>query len=84
MLKFSCSKIRKSSDGRVVRASASGAVDSIQINDFKIGICSFPALRSALKGKCGEQAVKFTRCAVEKGTYRDSPFWCGRQAAGNS
>ena len=30
-------------DGQVVKASASGAVDSGQTNDFKIGICTFPA-----------------------------------------
>ena len=54
-------------------ASASGLVDlwfdseSGQTNDFKIGIHSFPALRSAFKGQCGEQAGKFT-LAVGKGT----------------
>ena len=41
-------------------ASASGSVDlgidseSGQTNDFKIGIHSFPAWRSAFKGQCGE------------------------------
>ena len=54
-------------------ASASGLVDlgfdseSGQTNDLKIGIHSFPSLRSALKGQCGEQAGKFT-CVVGKGT----------------
>ena len=42
--------------------------ESGQTNDFKIGILSFPASRSALKGQCGEQAGKFTYCAVGKGT----------------
>ena len=39
-----------------------------QTNDFKIGIHSFPAWRSTLKGQCEEQAGKFTCCAVGKGT----------------
>ena len=38
--------------------------ESGQTNDFNIGIHSFPAWRSALKGQCG----KFTCCAVGKGT----------------
>ena len=56
------------------RASVSWAVnsgfdsESGQTNNFKIGIHSFPAWRSALKGQCGEQAGKFTCCAVGKGT----------------
>ena len=55
-------------------ASVSWAVDSDlipesgQTNDFNIGIHSFPAWRSALKGQCEEQAGKFTCCAVGKGT----------------
>ena len=55
-----------SSDGRVVRACATGAVDlglipsRVKPNDFEIGIHSFSAGRSALKGQCGEQAGKFT------------------------
>ena len=40
--------------------------DSGHSNDFKIGIHSFPAGRSALKGQCGEQACKFTCCAIGK------------------
>ena len=56
------------------RASASGSVDlgfdseSGQTNGLKIGIHSSPAWRSAFKGQCGEQAGKFTCCAVGKGT----------------
>ena len=69
-----------SSDDRAVRGFASGAVDSglIPISlklvftgqtiDIKIGIHSFPAGRSALKGQCEEQANKFPCCAVGKGT----------------
>ena len=38
-----------------------------QTNDFQIGIHSFPAWRSASEGQCGEQAGKFTCCAVGKG-----------------
>ena len=41
---------------------------SSQTNDFKIGIHSFPAWRSASKGHCEEQAGKFRCCAVGKGT----------------
>ena len=44
-----------------------------QTNDCKIGIHSFPAGRSALKGRCEEQAGKVT-CPVGKGAYRDSPI----------
>ena len=58
--------------------------ESGQTNDFKIGIHSFSAGRSALKGQCGEQAGKFTYCAVGKGTKLDPPSWCGIQMAGNS
>ena len=55
-----CLLTTNSSDGRAVRASASGAIDlgliPSQTNDFKIGIHSFSAGRSALKGQCGKQA----------------------------
>ena len=44
--------------------------ESGQTNDFEIGIYSFPAWRSALKGQSGEQVGKFTCCAVGKGTGR--------------
>ena len=62
-----------SSDGRVVRTSASGAglgfyFESGPTNDFKFGIQSFTARHLALKGQCGEKAGKFTCCAIEKGT----------------
>ena len=42
--------------------------ESGKTNDFKIGILSFHARHSALKGQCGKQAGKFIRCAVGKGT----------------
>ena len=42
--------------------------ESGQTNDFKIGIHSFSAWRTALKKQCEEQAGKFTCCAVGKGT----------------
>ena len=64
----------------MVRASASEAVDlglipsRVKTNDFKIGIHSFPAGRSALKEQCGEQAGKFSCGAVRKGSWRDSPI----------
>ena len=48
--------------------------ESRQTNDFEIGIHSFPACRSALKGQFEEQAGKFTCCAVGRGTKRDSPI----------
>ena len=53
------------SNGRVDKASASGAADSEfhsesrQTNDCKIGIYSLPARHSILKRQCGEQAGKF-------------------------
>ena len=47
---------------------------SRQTNDFKIGIHSYPAWRSALNGQCGKQADNFTCCAVGKSTSRDSPI----------
>ena len=53
-------------------ASASGSVDlgfdseSGQTNDFKIGIHSFPASRSALKGQCGESREVYLLCRWEK------------------
>ena len=65
---------KTSSDGRVVRASASGAVDSglipsrVKPMTLELVYTAFPASRSALKGQCGEQAGKFTCCAVGKGT----------------
>ena len=42
--------------------------ESGQTNDCKIGIHSFPAKRSTLKGQCGEQTGKFTCGAVGKDT----------------
>ena len=55
-------------------AFVSWAVDSglipsrVKPIPLKIGIHSFSAWRSALKGQCGEEAGKFTCCAVGKGT----------------
>ena len=54
------------------RASASGSVDlrfdseSGQTNDFKTGIHSFPAWRSALKGQCGESRQVYLLCRWER------------------
>ena len=60
-----------SSDGRVVRASASGTVNlgliPTWVKPMTLKLV-FTASRSALKGQRGEQAGKFTCCAVEKGT----------------
>ena len=50
-----------------------------QTNDFKVGVHSFPACRSAMKEKCGEQAGKFTCCAVGQSLSWIYPSWCGRQ-----
>ena len=56
------------------RASASGSVDLRFNYEFgqpmtlKIGIHSFPARRSALKGQCEEQTGKFTCSAYREGT----------------
>ena len=70
-----CLKLfHNSSDGRVVwsvclLSSRLGFnSESGQTNDSKIGIHSFPASRSALKGQSEEQAGKYTCCAVGKGT----------------
>ena len=62
-------------DGVVVRVSASHSVDlgfntlveSYQ-KTLKNGINSFPALPSACKGDCGEQASKFACCVLGQGT----------------
>ena len=57
--------------GERVRLWSSGLwsnSESCQTNDFKIGIHSFPALRSVLKGHCGEQAGEFACCTGKKGT----------------
>ena len=68
----------------MITASASETVlgfayKSGQTNNFKIGIHSFPAWRSALKGQCGEQAGKFTCCAVGKALSGIPPSWRDRQ-----
>ena len=82
--------IANSSDGGVGESVRLGSStlglnsESGQTNDFKIGIHSFSAGRSALKGQCAKQARKFTCCAVGKGAKRDPPFWCGIQMAGSS
>ena len=47
--------------------------ESVHTNDFKIGIHSFPAWSLVLKGHCGEQAGKFTCCAVEERFSRILP-----------
>ena len=54
--------------GVVVRASASQSVDlrfNFLVKSYQKtlnnGICSFHAWRSAFRGGCGEQAVKFVR-----------------------
>ena len=67
--------IYDNSDGRVVRASALGDVDSglipSRVEPMTLQLVFTASLldaqQSALKGQCGEQAGKFT-CAVGKGT----------------
>ena len=66
---------KKSSDGVVVRASASQSVDLGFIplvepyqKTLKNGIHSFPAWRSAFREGCGEQAGKFACCVLGQGT----------------
>ena len=55
-----------------IRAPASGSVDSGfdsesgQTNDLKIGIHSFPAWRSALKGQCGASRQVCLLCRWER------------------
>ena len=54
------------------KASASGSVDlgfdseSGQTNDFKIGIHSLPASRSAFKGQCGASRQVYSLCRWER------------------
>ena len=68
-------QIDESTDGVVVRASASQSVDfgfiplveSYQ-KTLKNGIHSFPAWRSAFRGGCREQAGKFACCVLGQGT----------------
>ena len=62
-------------NGVVVRAFALQSVDLGFISlvesyqkTLKIGMCSFPAWRSAFMGGCGEQAGKFARCVLRQGT----------------
>ena len=56
-----------------------------QTNDFEIGIHSFPAWGSALKGQSGEQLTgKFACCAVGKVRSGIPPSRCGRQMACNA
>ena len=62
-------------DGVMVRASASQSVDLGFISlvesyrkTLKNCIYSFPALRSAFIGGCGEQAGKFACCVLGQGT----------------
>ena len=71
-----------SSDGRVVRASASGAVDlglipsRVKPMTLKLVFAAsqLDVPHSAVKGQCEEQAGKFTCCAVGKGTKWYSPI----------
>ena len=49
-----------------------------------LGIHSFPAWRSALKGHCGEQATSLLVVPLVKAFNGILPSWCGRQVAGIS
>ena len=55
----------------MVRASAPGAVGSGVIpsrtNDFKL-VSQLPCLALSIREQCGEEASKFIRCAVRKGS----------------
>ena len=83
-----CGSPKQSSDERVYLWSCRLKFDTLIASrvkpvTLKIGIQSFPASRSALKRQCGQQAGKFIRCAVGKGTYRYILLSSGRQIAGN-
>ena len=76
-----------SSDGRVERAPASEAADS-GLTPSRVKPMTLKSILTAsllaLKGECGEQAGKFTCCAVGKALSGITPSWCGRQMAENS
>ena len=80
------------SDGRVVRASASGAIDlgliSSRVKPMTLKLvftAAFLLEAQHLKGQCGEQAGKFTLVVpLEKSLSGISPSWYGRQVAGTS
>ena len=55
-------------------------VESYQ-KTLKNDIHSFPALRSAFSGGCGEQAGKFACCILGKTLNGTPPPLCGRQVA---
>ena len=73
-----------------IRAPASGSVDwgfnseSDQTNDFKIGIHSFPAWRSALKGTLWNKPASSLVVPLGKALNEIPPSKCGRQMDGNS
>ena len=80
LLQASCNQnksrisVTDSSDGRVVRASALGAVDlgfiPSQVKPVTLKLVFIASLLDAQhqREQCGEQAGKFTYCAVGKGT----------------
>ena len=61
-----------------VRASAFAAADLglilSWVNSMTLKLAASPASRSPLLGQSGEQAGKFTSCAVGKDTYRNPPI----------
>ena len=79
-----------SSDGRVVRASASGAADSGLIPSrvkpmtlklvFTTSLLDVQHYRDSVENK----PASFTCCAGGKAFSGIPPSWCGRQVAGNS
>ena len=59
--------------------------ESGQINDFIIGIHSFPALRSSSKGQSVENKLASSLVVpLGKALSGIPPFWCGGQKVGNS
>ena len=64
-----------SSDGRVIRASAFGVVESrLLLSPIKPMTSKLVFTTSLLNGQCGEQAGKFTYSVVGKDTKRDCPI----------
>ena len=51
------------------------------LKDFKNGIHSFPAWRSAFRGGCGEQARGSLDVSLGKALTATPPPLCGRQVA---
>ena len=79
-----------SSDGRVVRASGSGAVDlglipsRVKPMTLKLVFTASPLDAQHLKDSVEYKPASLLVVPLEKALSGISPSWCGRQMAGNS